>query len=66
MLGHSEHLWMWDEFSLRKELEMAGFENIRIAEFNDSGDPMFALVEDAGRFDKSVAFESVKTGSWQR
>jgi len=47
--------------SLRiKRLPKNIFENTRRAEFNDSGDPIFALVEDAGRFDKAVAFESVK------
>jgi SAM-dependent methyltransferase len=46
----SDHLWMWDEASMRRELERAGFVDIRRASFGDSGDPMFAAVEDPTRF----------------
>jgi SAM-dependent methyltransferase len=50
VLGGSAHLWMWDELSFRKELEDAGFVDIRRCAFGDAGDPMFARVEDRGRF----------------
>ena len=35
---------------MRTLLEKAGFAEVRRASFNDSGDPMFAAVEDEGRF----------------
>lgn len=50
VFGGSDHLWMWDEPSMRRELERAGFVDIRRASFGDSGDPMFAAVEDQTRF----------------
>lgn len=67
-LGNSIHLWMWDEYSLKKELEAVGFINIRRCHFGDSQDPMFARVEDPTRFvDQStgvdieeVAIEAIK------
>lgn len=46
----SSHLWMWDEPSMTKQLEMAGFVEIRRCSFGDSDDPMFSQVEDPGRF----------------
>jgi predicted SAM-dependent methyltransferase len=59
-LGNSNHLWMWDEFSLARELKEAGFKNIRSCQFNDSEDVMFKHVEDADRFEKAVAMECRK------
>lgn len=50
LLGRSAHLWMWDYPSLAGALTEAGFSDIRHAAFGDSGDPMFLLVEDKGRF----------------
>jgi hypothetical protein len=41
---------MWDEPSIMKQLEKAGFTEIRRCEFGDSNDPMFTQVEDVGRF----------------
>lgn len=58
--GNSHHLWMWDRFSLSAELKNAGFNNVRICNFNDSNDDMFTLVEDIGRFENAVAIEAVK------
>ena len=49
-LGGSQHLWMWDEHSLRQELENAGFTATRRCEYGDSEDPMFAKVEEKNRF----------------
>ena len=58
--GNSRHLWMWDNQSLSEELAKAGFQNIKRAKFNDSEDPNFKLVEDAGRFENAVAIECRK------
>lgn len=58
--GNSHHLWMWDVQSLGEELKAAGFNNIRPCQFDDSKDPMFKLVEDAGRFWHAAAIECTK------
>ena len=50
IFGGSDHLWMWDEASTYREIERAGFCDIRRAAFGDSPDPMFAAVEDPMRF----------------
>jgi hypothetical protein len=50
IIGWSNHLWMWDEYSMSAELQRAGFVNIRRCEFGDSPDHMFVKVEDRGRF----------------
>jgi predicted SAM-dependent methyltransferase len=55
--GNSKHLWMWDAASLNKYLLAAGFKSIRQCSFNDSTDPMFADVEEQGRFYGAIAFE---------
>ena len=60
MLGNSNHLWMWDKISLTKELENAGFRNIRTAQFNDSAISAFAEVENEDRFINAVALEATK------
>jgi hypothetical protein len=59
-LGNSAHLWMWDYKSIAVELENAGFINIRRAAFGDSGDPMFELVEDQGRWQHSLGVDCQK------
>jgi len=56
-LNTSRHLWMWDEFSLRKALEDHGFDHVRRCEFDDCEDTMFRLVEDPSRFERAVAME---------
>ena len=58
--GNSHHLWMWDAYSLSNELKLAGFTQIRKCKFNDCEDKMFALVEDASRFENAVAIECRK------
>jgi hypothetical protein len=58
IFGNSSHLWMWDENSLRVELEQAGFIDIRRAELGDSADPTFATVEEPDRFLDAVAMEA--------
>jgi predicted SAM-dependent methyltransferase len=60
--GNSFHLSMWDFISLKKELEDAGFINIRRAYFNDSKDPKFREVEDESRFVDALAVECEKPG----
>lgn len=55
---NSHHLHMWDEISMKKELESVGFKNVRRCTFNDCEDPMFKLCEDFGRF--CVEIESNK------
>lgn len=57
MLGNSAHLWMWDYASMYKELETAGFIDIRRASFGDAQDPMFSRVEAADRFEKDGIVE---------
>jgi hypothetical protein len=56
-LGNSQHLWMWDFASLRRELETAGFKDIRPAQLGDSGDPMFLAVEDESRWVDAVGVQ---------
>ena len=48
--GHSKHLWMWDKPAISEALQAAGFRNIRRIKIGDSTDPMFAKVEEEGRF----------------
>lgn len=58
LFNTSEHLWMWDELSLRSALEKHGFDQIRRSRFGDCEDPMFERVEEAGRFENAVAMEA--------
>jgi SAM-dependent methyltransferase len=48
--GNSAHLWMWDEPAMAAALRQAGFADVRRCRFNDSADPAFRAVEDAGRY----------------
>jgi predicted SAM-dependent methyltransferase len=50
MLGNAEHLWMWDEASMRRALLDAGFTGVRRCALGDSDDPDFSKVEAADRF----------------
>lgn len=59
-LSTSRHLWMWDRLSLGEALRSHGFVDVRECKFGDAEDPMFALVEDAGRFEGAVAMEARK------
>jgi SAM-dependent methyltransferase len=58
--GNSHHLWMWDEASLRHELSMAGFSQIRRCEMGDATDAAFHSVEAPSRFIDHLAFECIK------
>lgn len=60
LMGNSHHLWMWDQYALKKSLEEAGFIKIRKCIYNDSEDKMFRLVEDESRFLNAISFEAVK------
>ena len=62
-LQTSMHLWMWDEVSLAGVLQDHGFTGIRRCAFGDCSDPMFAAVEDLGRFERAVAMEARKPAS---
>ena len=59
-LGNSDHLWLWDEDSIRHELDQAGFKAIRRAEFGDSVDPLFKLVESPSRWQGQLGIECQK------
>ena len=59
-LGNSRHLWMWDYKGIARELQVAGFVNVRRAQFGDASDEMFHQVEDRGRWDGSVGVECTK------
>jgi hypothetical protein len=50
--ANSGHRWMYDLQSMSAELASAGFVNIRECDFGDCEDPLFAEVEDFGRFYK--------------
>lgn len=52
-LGNSRHQWGWDEASVRKELEEAGFKDIRRIHYRDSGDAMFTAIEDYSELKES-------------
>ena len=43
-LSNSQHLWMWDYKSIERELSVAGFIEIRRAQFGDSSDSIFREV----------------------
>ena len=58
--GNSKHLWMWDKYSLKEELETAGFKSIRNCSYHDAEDPQFKMVEEEGRFRNAVALEASK------
>ena len=59
-LGSGQHLWMWDFKSLRRELEEAGFVEIRRAAFGDAKDAAFADVEDEDRWRDCLGIECRK------
>ena len=56
-LGHSAHLWMWDEAAMTEKLLEHGFVKVRRAQFGDSEDPRFSEVEDAERFDGCLGMQ---------
>lgn len=50
VFGNSDHRWMYDEAAMTALLAQTGFVSIRRCRFGDAEDPIFALVEDEGRF----------------
>ena len=56
-LGNSRHLWLWDYPALHAYLELAGFVEIRRAEYGDSELREFDTVEDPERWKGSVGVE---------
>ncbi len=58
--GNSNHLWMWDEKSLKNELRKVGFIDIRTCKYADSEDEMFLHVEGDTRYNFSVGVQSRK------
>jgi predicted SAM-dependent methyltransferase len=50
VLGNSAHRWMYNFPAMADALDESGFSSIRRAAFGDAKDPMFARVEDIGRF----------------
>ena len=56
-LGNSRHLWMWDYKALAAELQAAGFTGVRRAEFQDSDQEAFRIVETAGRWENALGVE---------
>ncbi len=59
-LGNSRHLWLWDEKTLTRQLQECGFMRVRRCVIGDSEDPRFAEVEEASRFEGSLALEGLK------
>jgi len=59
-LANSRHFWMWDYPAMAQALDAQGFREIRRCSFNDSGDPMFARVEDRLRFEGALAVQARK------
>ncbi len=57
LFGRSQHLSMWDYRSMHAELDRAGFTSIRRAACQDSGDPLFARVENEGRWKDCLGVE---------
>jgi predicted SAM-dependent methyltransferase len=59
-LANSHHLWMYDYNSLSTELSKAGFQNIRRAEFGDSGIEVFNDVENLERWTSELGIQCQK------
>jgi predicted SAM-dependent methyltransferase len=64
VFGNSNHLWMYDEDSMKMYLTEAGFKNIVSCKFGDSGIDAFSEVEEEHRFVDGkfieVAFQCTK------
>ncbi|GAB5496838.1 MAG: hypothetical protein Phyf2KO_19180 [Phycisphaerales bacterium] len=59
-LGNARHLWMWDYPALSKELENAGFAEVRRAQFGDSGEQVYETIEEQSRWDGHLGIHCVK------
>lgn len=60
ILGHSRHLHMYDEWSLRELLEKHGFNEIQRMDYCQSRISEINLVEDKGRHEMSICLEGIK------
>ena len=49
-MSFARHHWMWDYPSMKRELEAAGFVQVRPSKFGDAEDPKFAEVEQKDRY----------------
>lgn len=58
--GNSRHRWMWDFSSLHYELGKIGFQNIRRAQFGDSNDKIFKMVEQKERWSYALGIDCTK------
>lgn len=63
LLGHANHLWMWDFKGLAHELAAVGFSDIRRCQPGDSEEGMFEAVENPERFVDSVAIQCRRPNS---
>ena len=60
LFGNSNHLWMYDEESLKSYLINAGFKDIKSCKFGDSSIDVFSEVEEESRFiDREFGFREV-------
>ena len=57
LLGNSRHHWMYDEQSMRAELEAVNFRSIRRCRFGDSKISEISEVEDESRYVSEVGEE---------
>lgn len=60
VFGFSPHFWLYDEQTLRIELESAGFQRIRRCSFGDSEIGEFAEVEHPLQFENHLSIECFK------
>lgn len=57
VIGNSAHRWLWDYKSVKDELSVIGFINIRRAKFGDSEQARFQDVEEIGRWQDCLGVE---------
>jgi hypothetical protein len=60
LFGRSAHLWMWDFKNIARELEAAGFVEIRRAQCHDNPEPRFRDVEEFDRWENCLGIECRK------
>ena len=60
VFGRSAHLWMWDFKNMARELEAAGFTDIRRAQCRDNPEPRFHDVEESSRWENCLGIECRK------
>jgi hypothetical protein len=60
VLGFSHHFWLYDEQTLKTELENAGFQRVRRCYFGDSQMDEFVEIENAFQFENNLGMECFK------